>query len=51
MREHSINVEELEKLNANYTFLLEEKTQAEEQYFKEKKLLISELTIYTHVQY
>ena len=54
MREYSINVEEHEKLKAkvidyeDYTSkLLEEKTQAEEQYLKEKQIIISELTIHS----
>ena len=47
MREYSINVEEHEKLKANNAFLLEEKTRAEEQYLKEKQIIISELTIHT----
>ena len=47
MREYYINVEEHEKLKANNAFLLEEKTQAEEQYLKEKQIIISELTIHT----
>ena len=42
--EYSINVEEHEKLKANNAFLLE---QAEEQYLKEKQIIISELTIHT----
>ena len=45
--EYSINVEEHEKLKANNASLLEEKTQAEEQYLKEKQIIISELTIHT----
>ena len=45
--EYSINAEEHEKLKANNAFLLEEKTQAEEQYLKEKQIIISELTIHT----
>ena len=45
--EYYINVEEHEKLKANNAFLLEEKTQAEEQYLKEKQIIISELTIHT----
>ena len=47
IREYFINVEEHEKLKANNAFLLEEKTQAEEQYLKEKQIIISELTIHT----
>ena len=46
MREYSINIEEHEKLKANNAFLLE-KIQAEEQYLKEKQIIISELTIHT----
>ena len=44
MRNYFI-VEEHEKLKANNAFLLE-KTQAEEQYLKEKQIIISE---YTHI--
>ena len=47
MTEYSINVEDLEKLKVNNALLLEEKTRAEEQYLKEKQIIISELTIHT----
>ena len=40
-------LEEHEKLKANNALLLEEKTQAEEHYLKEKQIIISELTIHT----
>ena len=39
MRDYSINVEEYEKLKAKVTELLEEKTQAEEQYLEEKQMI------------
>ena len=45
MRNYFI-VEEHEKLKANNAFLLE-KTQAEEQYLKEKQIIISEYHTYT----
>ena len=48
MRNYFIIVEEHEKLKANNAFLLEEKTQAEEQHLKEKQIIISELTIHTY---
>ena len=47
MGEYSFEVEEHEKLKVNNAFLLEEKTQAEEQYLKEKQFIISELTMHT----